>query len=225
MVISLYHYLPLKNQSFLCIHIQSLQGCIERSLDKNGQLVVLVLNIVNVVLLSSCPLPPPFEKWNSPLFVQNRIYSRMFCLKFYGNWFSGSEEAFLIPSVFFVLSPLYPRPLCAEYCWNWASDSEKGNFRKLMYFYYLPIISFRKMAWPIIWKKPLCIPPSSLAEIVSVVLEKKMFKHHYYNFPILLYYPFERGVHLNRLWIPLTLEYYEPRLVKIGPVVLEEITK
>ena len=95
----------------------------------------------------------------------------MLCARFGWNWPSGSEEDFLIPSMYFRyfviispwnrtrpfiwtnLNPLHPRMLCTKFGLNWLSGSGEEDFViSSMNFRFFVIISPWKRAGPFIWK-------------------------------------------------------------------------
>ena len=61
--------------------------------------------------------------------------------------------------------------------------------------------------------------------IGPVVLKKTILKFCQCNFPLLLLSPFgnKHGTSFKQTWIPFTKGCYVPRLVEIGPLVLEKI--
>ena len=122
----------------------------------------------------------------------NHLYPWMICAKFAWNWPRGSGEKdfqvltmyipyFVIifpwkrawPFIWTNLNSLHPRKLCVKVGWNWPMVLEKNIFEILPMYVYLPLggwtISFEQIR---ISSTQGCFIPS-LAEIGTMVLEKK----------------------------------------------------
>ena len=130
----------------------------------------------------------------------------MLCVEFDRNWPSGSEEDFLISSMYFCycviisplkrawlfiwtkLYPLHTRMLCAKFGWNWPSGSGEFfflNFVDVLFCYYLPL----ECVLPFIWTNVNPIHPKMLwTKFGSNWLsgsgeEDNKFHHCYFPYP------------------------------------------